>query len=167
MEATDHVTLKVETPDGSYMLEANHLVACDGARSEIRGLLGLDFDGELFEERFLIADIEMTGEFPSERRFWFEPPFHAGQSALLHKQPDNIYRIDLQLGWDADPEAERQSERVIPRIEKAVGRKDFGLHLSMPEAGEVRAWARGLLRRFGPCRQPLRRAGRQWRVAGR
>ncbi|MES2914553.1 MAG: FAD-dependent oxidoreductase [Pseudomonadota bacterium] len=123
----DHAALTVETPDGSYALEAVHLVACDGARSDIRGMLGLDFDGELFEERFLIADIEMTGDFPSERRFWFEPPFHAGQSALLHKQPDNIYRIDLQLGWDADPEVERQPERVIPRIEKAVGHKDFRL----------------------------------------
>ncbi|WP_374369668.1 FAD-dependent oxidoreductase [Tabrizicola sp.] len=123
----DGVALTVETPDGSYALEADHLVACDGARSDVRGMLGLDFDGELFEERFLIADIEMTGDFPSERRFWFEPPFHAGQSALLHKQPDNIYRIDLQLGWDADPEAERQPERVIPRIEKAVGHKDFRL----------------------------------------
>jgi 3-(3-hydroxy-phenyl)propionate hydroxylase len=127
LERSDHVVLTVETPDGAYLLEADHLVACDGARSEIRGMLGLDFDGELFEERFLIADIEMTGDFPSERRFWFEPPFHAGQSALLHKQPDNIYRIDLQLGWDADPEAERQPERVIPRIEKAVGHKDFRL----------------------------------------
>jgi 3-(3-hydroxy-phenyl)propionate hydroxylase len=123
----DHVELTVETPDGAYRLEADHLVACDGAKSEIRGKLGLDFDGELFEERFLIADIEMTGDFPSERRFWFEPPFHAGQSALLHKQPDNIYRIDLQLGWDADPEAERQPEKVIPRIEKAVGHRDFRL----------------------------------------
>jgi 3-(3-hydroxy-phenyl)propionate hydroxylase len=123
----DGVALTVETPDGSYALEADHLVACDGARSDVRGMLGLDFDGELFEERFLIADIEMTGDFPSERRFWFEPPFHAGQSALLHKQPDNIYRIDLQLGWDADPEAERTPERVIPRIEKAVGHKDFRL----------------------------------------
>ncbi|MGL4234833.1 FAD-dependent oxidoreductase [Tabrizicola sp.] len=124
---TDHVNLTVETPDGPYTLEADHLVACDGARSEIRSMLGLDFDGELFEERFLIADIEMKGDFPSERRFWFEPPFHPGQSALLHKQPDNIYRIDLQLGWDADPEAERQPERVIPRIQKAVGHKDFRL----------------------------------------
>jgi 3-(3-hydroxy-phenyl)propionate hydroxylase len=124
---SDHAALTVETPDGSYALEADHLVACDGARSDIRGMLGLDFDGELFEERFLIADIEMTGDFPSERRFWFEPPFHAGQSALLHKQPDHIYRIDLQLGWDADPEAERQPERVIPRIEKAVGHTDFRL----------------------------------------
>ena len=127
LERSDHVALTVETPDGTYRLEADHLVACDGARSDIRGMLGLDFDGELFEERFLIADIEMSGDFPSERRFWFEPPFHAGQSALLHKQPDNIYRIDLQLGWDADPEAERQPERVIPRIEKALGHRDFRL----------------------------------------
>lgn len=127
LEVSDHAALTVETPDGPYRLDADHVVACDGARSDLRGMLGLDFDGELFEERFLIADIEMTGEFPSERRFWFEPSFHAGQSALLHKQPDHIYRIDLQLGWDADPEAERQPEKVIPRIEKALGRKDFRL----------------------------------------
>lgn len=127
LSQSDHVTLTVETPDGLYTLETDHLVACDGAKSDIRTMMGLDFDGELFEERFLIADIEMQGDFPSERRFWFEPNFHPGQSALLHKQPDNIYRIDLQLGWDADPEAERQPERVIPRIEKAIGHKNFRL----------------------------------------
>ena len=66
-------------------------------------------------------------DFPSERRFWFEPLFHPGQSALLHKQPDNIYRIDLQLGWDADPEEEKKPERVIPRLRKALGRDDFRL----------------------------------------
>ncbi|WP_172297792.1 FAD-dependent oxidoreductase [Pseudoruegeria sp. HB172150] len=123
----DFARVEVETPDGTYSLEAEYLIACDGARSPVRGMMGLEFDGELFEERFLIADIEMKADTPPERWFWFEPTFHTGQSALLHKQPDNIYRIDLQLGWDADPEEERKPEHVIPRIEKVVGHSDFKL----------------------------------------
>jgi 3-(3-hydroxy-phenyl)propionate hydroxylase len=123
----DGVTVSVETPEGAYRLEAGWMLACDGARSRTRALLGLDFTGRVFEERFLIADVEMKAEFPSERLFWFEPTFHAGQSALLHKQPDDIYRIDLQLGWDADPEEEKKPERVIPRIKAIVGERPFEL----------------------------------------
>lgn len=123
----DGVLAAIETPDGTYRLEADWLLACDGARSSVRSLLGLDFEGRVFEERFLIADVEMQADFPSERWFWFEPPFHSGQSALLHKQPDNIYRIDLQLGPDADPEEEKKPENVLPRIARVLGREDFTL----------------------------------------
>ena len=126
-QGPDHASVQIETPDGPYALDCDYLIACDGANSLVRRKMGLSFDGELFEERFLIADIEMQGDFPAERKFWFEPTFHPGQSALLHKQPDNIYRIDLQLGWDADPDVEKQPENVIPRIEKVVGHKDFKL----------------------------------------
>ncbi|SET26318.1 FAD-dependent oxidoreductase [Oceanicella actignis] len=129
-QGEDGVALTVETPDGTYRLEADWVVACDGARSPLRAMLGLEFEGVLFEERFLIADIEMKADFPAERRFWFEPTFHSGQSALMHKQPDDIWRIDLQLGWDADPEQENRPERIIPRIRKVVGDRPFELDWS-------------------------------------
>jgi 3-(3-hydroxy-phenyl)propionate hydroxylase len=121
----DGAGVTVETPDGNYRLTTDYLLACDGGKSFVRSALGLDFSGRPFEERFLIADVELKADFPPERRFWFEPTFHAGQSALLHKQPDDIYRIDLQLGWDADPEVERRPENVRPRIERVIGRSDF------------------------------------------
>jgi 3-(3-hydroxy-phenyl)propionate hydroxylase len=121
------VRAEVETPDGRYTLRGEYLLACDGAKSPIRNMLDLEFGGRQFEERFLIADVQMQADFPSERWFWFEPPFHPGQSTLLHKQPDDIYRIDFQLGPDADPEAEKRPERVRPRVAAMVGHEDFEL----------------------------------------
>ncbi|HEX2134698.1 MAG TPA: FAD-dependent oxidoreductase [Microvirga sp.] len=123
----DGVTLTVETPDGPYRLEADWVVAADGARSSLRRMLGLPFLGEVFEDRFLIADVKMRGDFPSERWFWFDPPFHDGRSALLHKQPDDVWRIDLQLGPEADAAEEQKPERVIPRLRQMLGHGDFAL----------------------------------------
>jgi 3-(3-hydroxy-phenyl)propionate hydroxylase len=118
---TDHVRLEVETPRGQYAIEADWLIAADGARSAVRKLMGLEFKGKVFEDRFLIADVRMAADLPAERRFWFDPPFHAGGSALLHRQADNVWRIDLQLGPEADPEEERQPERVLPRLRAMLG----------------------------------------------
>ncbi len=117
----DGAAVTVETASGPYALTTDWLVAADGARSFVRGCLDLPFVGKTFRDRFLIADVVMRAEFPTERWFWFDPPFHRNQSALLHKQPDDIWRIDLQLGWDADPEEERRPERVIPRVRAMLG----------------------------------------------
>ena len=117
----DHAVLTIETPEGPYGLEADWVIACDGANSGVRSLLGLDFKGRVFEDNFLIADVVMQAGFPPERWFWFDPPFNRGQSALLHKQPDNVWRIDLQLGHDIDKEAEKRPENVIPRLKAMLG----------------------------------------------
>ena len=114
----DYVNLTVETPDGEYQLEADWLIACDGARSPLRDMMGLSFDGRVFEDNFLIADVKMKADFPTERWFWFKPPFEgAGQSALLHKQPDDIWRIDFQLGWDIDRDKELEPARIRARVD--------------------------------------------------
>ncbi|WP_321886548.1 FAD-dependent oxidoreductase [Paraburkholderia bannensis] len=116
-----HVALEIDTPDGPYELLARYVVASDGSRSPVRKLMGLDSHGRTFKDRFLIADVKMEADFPTERWFWFDPPFHPNQSVLLHRQPDNVWRIDFQLGWDADPVLEKTPERVIPRVRALLG----------------------------------------------
>src|SRR5664279_4299947 len=49
----DHAELTIDTPDGPYTLRADYVVACDGARSGLRGLVGAEFTGETFEDQFL------------------------------------------------------------------------------------------------------------------
>lgn len=119
----DGVELDVMTPDGASRLKADYVVACDGARSPMRERMGLGFEGRVFEDNFLIADVRMTADFPTERWFWFEPWFKSGASALLHKQPDDIWRIDFQLGWDIDREAELRDENVRARVDAMLGPK--------------------------------------------
>ncbi|MDV7340597.1 FAD-dependent oxidoreductase [Terasakiella sp. A23] len=124
----DHVKMQVETEDGVYPMEAEYVVACDGANSKIRDMLDMNFEGRFFEDRFLIADIVMKADFPAERWFWFNPPFHPEQSVLLHMQSDDVWRIDFQLGWDCDPEEEKKPEKVIPRLKAMLGEdKEFEL----------------------------------------
>src|ERR1700739_2413723 len=117
----DGVLVSIATPEGPYRLLAAYVVACDGARSSLRQMVGAEFAGQVFEDQFLIADVKMTAEFPTERWFWFDPPFHAGRSALLHKQPDDVWRIDLQLDRNADPVVEKRPENVRPRIARMLG----------------------------------------------
>ncbi|MCD1627546.1 MAG: FAD-dependent oxidoreductase [Paracoccaceae bacterium] len=117
----DHVALSIDTPEGQYEITADYVIACDGAASPVRSMLGLDFVGRVFEDNFLIADVIMEADFPTERWFWFDPPFNKGQSALLHKQPDGVWRIDLQLGWDIDKEQEKKPENVTPRLKAMLG----------------------------------------------
>ena len=124
----EKTVITVETQDGNYDIEVEWLIVGDGARSNIRRMLGLDIEGKVFQDRFLIADVVMKADFPAERWFWFDPPFHPNQSVLLHREADNVWRIDFQLGWDVDPEEEKKPEKVIPRIKAMLGDKsDFTL----------------------------------------
>ena len=119
----DRIAVRVATQDGEYTVQTDWLIVADGSRSAIRSMLGLESEGQVFHDRFLIIDIHMRSNFPAERRFWFDPSFHRNQSALLHRQADNLWRVDFQLGSDADPEEERKPERITPRLRAMLGEK--------------------------------------------
>ena len=141
----DHLTLTIATPDGPYQLEAEHVAACDGGHSAMRQLVGQESQGRVFRDRFLIADVKIVEEkvadvrtepaAPAERWFWFDPAFHPNQSVLLHRQPDGIWRIDFQLGWDADPVEEKKPENIIPRVRALLA------HSAMKGAAFELVWA--------------------------
>ncbi|SHG66316.1 FAD-dependent oxidoreductase [Marivita hallyeonensis] len=119
----DHTVLNILTPDGPYTIEADWLIGCDGANSPLRSMMGLDFKGRVFQDSFLIADIRMINDsFPTERWFWFDPPFKsAGASTLLHKQPDDVWRVDFQIGWDVDRVEELKEDNIRARLDAMLG----------------------------------------------
>ena len=117
----DGALIEISCGGAGYKIRTDWLIACDGNKSSVREMMGLDFDGRVFEDNFLIADITMKEERPSERWFWFDPPFNPGQSVLLHKQPDDMWRIDFQVGWNIDREAVTRPENVEPRIRAMLG----------------------------------------------
>lgn len=126
----NQVSISVETHAGNYELACSYLVAADGSRSQIRRMLDLEMLGERFEERFLIADFKMEADFPSERWFWFDPPFAPGQSILLHKQPDNLWRLDFKLGTNADSSISQDKPFLRDKIKSVVGDRAFELDWS-------------------------------------
>jgi len=121
------VTLQVQTQQQPYAVDADWVVACDGARSRLRQALGLKFEGTQYEGRYVIADIELKSDYPTERRAWFDPPSNPGSTLLMHKQPDNIWRMDYQLRDDEDAEEAVKPENVIPRVAshlRMIGERD-------------------------------------------
>ena len=112
----DCVVLTIETPDGRYDLGCEWVAACNGRRSTVRELVGKQSKGRVFRDRFLIADVQIKLQRPAELWFWFDPPFYPKQSVLLHMQPEGIWRIDSQIGWEADPAQEEKPYNIISRV---------------------------------------------------
>jgi 2-polyprenyl-6-methoxyphenol hydroxylase-like FAD-dependent oxidoreductase len=121
----DSGVLDVEHPRGLVRIIGSHVLACDGARSAVRKMLGLDFPGTTYPDRFLIADVRADLPFPPEPRFFFDHP--TGSTVLVHPQPDGIWRIDWQLGSTVDPEAARSPDAVARRIRGVLGDAPYEL----------------------------------------
>jgi len=123
------VTLTVDAPDGERRLQADWLVACDGGRSTVRDQLGLQLEGIQYEGRYVIVDIRQKTQRAVERLAWFDPPSNPGSTILMHRQPDDVWRIDYQIRDDEDPAEAVKPENVLPRVRS---------HLQM--IGESEPW---------------------------
>ena len=116
----DTATLEIKDPDHSYNLKANWVLAADGANSKIRKLLNLRLNGENFEGRYIIADIKMQHDYPTIRRALFDPDCRRDGTVLIHKQPDDIWRIDYQITENESVEDSIKEETVRSSIEAVL-----------------------------------------------
>jgi 3-(3-hydroxy-phenyl)propionate hydroxylase len=112
----DGVSVRISSPKGDYRLDADYVLAADGARSPVRSMLGLRLKGDNYEGRYVIADIRMDHDFPTERRAFFEPSGNPGGTALIHKQPDDIWRVDYQLREGENEEEALKEENLRARV---------------------------------------------------
>lgn len=114
----DGVSLTLDTPEGEYRMRADWVVGCDGARSSVRRLQGLRFEGTSFESRFVIADFNIDMDAEPGRRCYFEPPWLPGHTALMHIAPKGVWRLDYQVPDDVSDEAALDPQRIRSHIEQ-------------------------------------------------
>jgi 3-(3-hydroxy-phenyl)propionate hydroxylase len=114
----DGVALDVRNPAGAYRLQGQWLAACDGGQSFVRKALGLSLEGTGYEGRYVIIDIELRSRHPTERRAWFDPPWNPGSTVLMHRQPDDIWRIDYQLRAGQSTEEALQPAAVAEFVQR-------------------------------------------------
>lgn len=116
----DGASLSLSNPAGDYRMEADWVAACDGGRSLLRDSLGLQLQGTSYEGRYVIVDIELETDRPTERLAYFDPSCNPGSTVPVHRQPGNIWRIDYQLRNDEDPAEAIRPENVLPRVESLL-----------------------------------------------
>lgn len=116
----DGVRLTVAVADREYTMDADWVVAADGGRSFVREALGLQLKGESYEGRYVIVDVLLDSKRPTERLAYFDPECNRGSTVLVHKQPDNVWRIDYQLRDGEDPDEAIKPEQVMPRVQSLL-----------------------------------------------
>ena len=123
----DGAFVDIESAGGQHTVFADWLVACDGGRSTVREQLGLQLERTQYEGRYVIVDVVQKTKRDVERLAWFDPPSNPGSTILMHRQPDDVWRIDYQIGDGEDPLEAVKPENVLPRVQS---------HLSMISENE-------------------------------
>jgi 3-(3-hydroxy-phenyl)propionate hydroxylase len=120
-EHRDHVDLAVETPDGRYALEAQWVIDASGIASCIRGALGARMQAELGEDRWCISDVRFRTSLPAERWTWAKAAFNDGRAVWQHPMADGVWRLDYQMGPNADPRLVADPATVRDRLRRHLG----------------------------------------------
>jgi len=120
-QGKDCASLRIDTPQGSYTIEADHVIDATGSHTPFHAWCGVTMDSLRGDDRWCIADVRFKVRPPTERHTWIEAPFNDNRAVWQHLMADDVWRIDYQMAPDADPAYVSREDVVRERLAKQFG----------------------------------------------
>lgn len=121
-ETDSGIEVEYTTPAGTERMSAAYLIGCDGGRSTVRKLAGIDFEGFTYKERFIkIAtsfDFKTVRSSLSLRNYFSDPTEWANLFKVRGETPEGLWRVILPIGHDEDDGTALSEGRVEERLQK-------------------------------------------------
>ncbi len=117
----ERALLTVQTPQGNYQIEAEHVIDATGSHTPFHAWVGAQLDGKRGDDRWCIADVRFKTTPPTERHTWIEAPFNENRAVWQHLMGDEVWRIDYQMAPNADPAYVSREDVVRERLQRQFG----------------------------------------------
>jgi 3-(3-hydroxy-phenyl)propionate hydroxylase len=118
----DFATLDIETPEGKYQLQADHVIDASGSHTPFHAWTGVTMESKKGDDRWCIADVKFDTRPPTERHTWIEAPFNENRAVWQHLMADDVWRIDYQMEPNADAAYISREDVVRERLERQFGK---------------------------------------------
>jgi 2-polyprenyl-6-methoxyphenol hydroxylase-like FAD-dependent oxidoreductase len=89
---------------GAARFQARYVIGADGSHSAVRSAIGVEFRGETYPSQFVLADIGLSGEQPSDQA---TINMSADGVTVLAQLPSGNYRIVATVGGEAPESPDR------------------------------------------------------------
>lgn len=95
------VTARFRTPQGEVEVEGSHLIACDGGRSTVRGLLDIAVEGQSLDVRYMLVDVKVDLDVANPRNYPYLAYFSDPQEWMVLVRQPHCWRFLFPLAPDA------------------------------------------------------------------
>ena len=121
-ETADGVDVEVSSPAGVERLRADYVIGCDGGRSTVRKLAGIEFEGFTYPERFIkIAtsfDLGVANPKVAFRNYFSDPNEWCNLFKVQGKRPPGLWRAIFPIQSDETDEAVLDPNAIEARLQK-------------------------------------------------
>src|SRR5262249_35605615 len=121
-QEADGIEIDYAAPDGDGKLRAAYVIGCDGGRSTVRKLGGIEFEGFTYPERFI--KIATTFDFGTVNRdlvlrnYFSDPDEWCNLFKVRGKRPPGLWRAIFPVSNDEPDEVALSAERIEARLQK-------------------------------------------------